>query len=78
MSTGALYNYGVLKKKVNTLGGKGAFPLKSDGWTAGREGQRVVGIVAFCKLLEYIEEKLFLQTLLCNILYEMHKSVCIY
>ena len=53
-SSGALYNYGVLKRKVRILGGKGAFPLKFDGWTAGQEGQRVVEIVAFFKLLKNI------------------------
>ena len=69
-SSGALYNYGVLKSKVRVLGGKGAFPLKFDGWTAGREGQRVVEIFAFCKLLqEYIEEK----TIFANI--EMYNFV---
>lgn len=64
---------------MRVLGGKGAFPLKFDGWTAGQEGQRLVEIDAFCKLLkDYIEEKLFLQTLICTILYEMHKQFCIY
>lgn len=57
-SSGALYNYGVLKRKVRVLGGKGAFPLKFDGWTAGREGQRVVEIVAFCKLLRVYRGKI--------------------
>lgn len=53
-SSGTLYNYGVLKRKVRVLGGKGAFPLKFDGRTAGREGQRVVEILAFYRLLKSI------------------------
>lgn len=71
-SSGALYNYGVLKRIVTILGGKGAFPLKFDGWTAGQEGQRVVEISTFCKS---VEEKLFLQTLKCTILYKKTEEV---
>lgn len=52
--SGALYNYGVLKSKVSILGGKGAFPLKFDGRTAGGDGRRVVGTAAFCKLFKSI------------------------
>lgn len=59
---------------MRVLGGKGAFPLMLDGWTAGREGQRVVEIFAFCKLLE---EELFLLTLKCTNLYETFKTFCI-
>ncbi len=53
-SSGALYNYGVLKRKARIVRGKGAFPLKFDGWTVGGEGQRVVEIVAFYNLLKSI------------------------
>lgn len=75
-SSGSLYNYGVLKRTVRVLGGKEAFPLKFDGWTAGREGQRVVEIFAFCKLLRVFRGK----TIFANVQFfiKKHKRFCIY
>lgn len=76
-SSGAPYNYGVLKNTVRILGGKGAFPLKFDGWLdcGPRRSERVDEIVAFCKS---VEEKLFLQTLKCTVFYQKEKNFCIY
>lgn len=59
-SSGALYNYGVLKGKVRVLGGKRVFPLKFDGLL----DEKVRGLVKLLPFYKLFPERTFY---FCNI-----------